>query len=148
MDLSGPHIGTPMIGSKVGNKLGHYFVVLHIRPLRRPRMRTVGTQRSEDQDFLDIEAENDFKDLEPLIYVDIVAQKKDSTEAVKRLIARVRDDHGHMPREVLLRLHSDRGRSSWQWTWSVFVLIMASGGPLLPDTIHRQMVPVRQQWVG
>ena len=87
MDLSGPHIGTPMINSKVGNKLGHYFVVLHIRPLRRPRMRAVGTQRSDDHEFVKLDDEEDFKNLEPLLYVDVVAQKKDSTEAVKRLTA-------------------------------------------------------------
>ena len=73
-------------------------------------MREVGTNFSDDHEIVIVTDEANFRDSEPLLYVEVITHKKDSTGAVKRLIAKVRDDHGHMPREVLVRLHSDKGQ--------------------------------------
>ena len=49
------------------------------------------------------------KDKRPLIYADMLATKADAAAGVQTLLARVRDDHGTMPEEVVFRLHSDKG---------------------------------------
>ena len=45
----------------------------------------------------------------PLIYTHILSKKSETTMAVKKLLAKVKDDHKYMPREILFRMHSDKG---------------------------------------
>ena len=45
----------------------------------------------------------------PLLYVSVVSTKAEASSAVQRLLAKVRDDHGHLPDHVVFRLHSDKG---------------------------------------
>ena len=44
-----------------------------------------------------------------LIYAAVLGSKKEASEAVKRLLAQVNNDHANMPTEIRFRLHSDQG---------------------------------------
>ena len=46
----------------------------------------------------------------PLVYAEVIHAKSDAAAAVKRLLARVKDDHASMPSEIVFRLHSDTGQ--------------------------------------
>ena len=46
----------------------------------------------------------------PLVYCEVVNQKADATAATERMLAQVRDEHGHLPSHAVFRLHSDRGQ--------------------------------------
>ena len=114
VDLSGPHQGTPMIGGKVGSRQGHYFVVLHLRPDRSVGHKSIATQTISEDDpaageIPDAAAE-EADSLMPLLYAEVLSHKADASAGVQRLLARARDDHGHLPNHVVFRCHSDRGQ--------------------------------------
>ena len=44
-----------------------------------------------------------------LIYAAVLGSKKEASEAVKRLLAQVNNDHANMLTEIIFRLHSDQG---------------------------------------
>ena len=46
----------------------------------------------------------------PLVYCEVVNQKADAAAATERMLAQVRDEHGHLPSHAVFRLHSDRGQ--------------------------------------
>ena len=55
--------------------------------------------------------EEDKRDsLLPLIYAEILSHKADASSGTQRLLARARDDHGHLPGHVVFRCHSDKGQ--------------------------------------
>ena len=48
--------------------------------------------------------------LMPLLYAEVLSHKADASAGVQRLLARDRDDHGHLPNHIVFRCHSDRGQ--------------------------------------
>ena len=49
------------------------------------------------------------KPLGPLIYAALLTSKDEAGPEIQRLLAQVRYEHGSMPRELVFRIHSDRG---------------------------------------
>ena len=45
----------------------------------------------------------------PLSYAALLACKSEATDAIKRVMARVRDEHANLPSEFIFRIHSDQG---------------------------------------
>ena len=45
-----------------------------------------------------------------LLYVEVISAKADAAAATQRLLARARNDHGHLPTHIAFRLHSDKGQ--------------------------------------
>ncbi len=118
VDLSGPHEPTPMVGSKIGQRPGHYFVVLTITRDDSLGFVDRGTQTEGDGEQ-EVGSEGQQNDQEeddvlpsglPLLYAAVVSNKSQAAAAVQRMLARVRDDHGHLPGHVVFRLHSDKGQ--------------------------------------
>ena len=114
VDLSGPHQGTPMIGGKVGSRKGHYFLVLHLYPDRSVSHKSIATQTISEGDPIAGEIPDETAEkadsLMPLLYAEVLPHKADASAGVQRLLARARDDHGHLPNHIVFRCHSDRGQ--------------------------------------
>ena len=116
IDLSGPHEATPIVGARIGQRPGHYFCALTLAPDNEVGHvdREVQTQPADgDEEDAELEAPAPPADLgpkTPLVYAEVISTKGDATEAVKRLLAHVRDDHGSVPNGVVFRVHSDRGQ--------------------------------------
>ena len=96
VDLSGPHVATPMLGATLDQASGYYFLVMSVHPDKGP---------SEEGD----ESQQEDERKRPLLHVEVLRRKADTRYAVKRLLAGVRDDHRYIPPGVLLRCHSDKG---------------------------------------
>ena len=118
IDLSGPHEPTPMVGSRVGQKPGHYFLALTINVGQSDGAtdRSVQTE-PRDGPVSGGEPEEPEKPEEvrsrrrpPLIYASILTTKGEATAAVQQLLARVRDDRGSFPGHASFRLPSDEGQ--------------------------------------
>ena len=45
----------------------------------------------------------------PLVYAALLGTKDEAPIAVMHLLAQVRNQHAHLPTEVIFRLHSDQG---------------------------------------
>ena len=45
----------------------------------------------------------------PLLYAALLNRKSDTTREVKKLLAKVRDDHKHLPGGIVFRVHGDKG---------------------------------------
>ena len=130
VDLSGPHEPTPMVGARVGQRPGHYFVVLVIQseehkidastqtsldhgpsaPGRHGIVAETGTEHDQQLALEEVGENLEKMSRMPLVYADVIPTKADAAAAVQRLLARVRDDHGHMPDDIVFRLHSDKGQ--------------------------------------
>ena len=116
IDLSGPREATPMIGARNGQKPGHYFCALTIAPdpnvgaVDREDQTQDPTEAGEQEEVEPVEPPVDPLPKTPLVYAEVVSTKGDATEAVKRLLAQVRDDHASLPQGVVFRAHSDRGQ--------------------------------------
>ena len=128
--LSGPHEPTPRPGNLIHKRPASYFLVLSVRP-----DDTLLEKEAKEEDEEEPEAkesgegeprpssaseqcpepgEGDPKalsasDQRPLLYAALLSQKSEATEAIKKLLAKVRDDHAHLPDTLCFRLHSDRG---------------------------------------
>ena len=48
VDLSGPHEPTPLVGLRLGQRSGHYYVVLTIKPTEGPTQQSTATQTEHD----------------------------------------------------------------------------------------------------
>ena len=99
-----------MVGAKLGQKPGHYYVALTIHPEEKTRYAHVGTQTTEDDHVQEADpGQRTVHPLRlPLIYAEVVSNKSDASSAVQRLLAKVRDDHGHLPDHVAFRLPSNK----------------------------------------
>ena len=78
------------------------------------RYKSIATQTiSEDdpdaEEIPDAAAE-EADSLMLLLYAEVLSHKADASAGVQRLLARARDDHGHLPNHVVFRCHSDRGQ--------------------------------------
>ena len=122
VDLSGPHIATPTQGCRIGQKSGRYFVVLVVRPDLSTAKKTSFTQTEDEAgaDHVEHAGEEEGEDQppyvgQPLIFVEIVGSKADAGDAVKKMIAQVREEMGRLPLTLpthwnVHRLHSDKGQ--------------------------------------
>ena len=119
IDLSGPHEATPRVGAALGQRPGHYFCALTLSedPTVGTASRTVQTE--SDDPSAGATPEDDDPPAEPcrhhgprvpLIYAEVIPTKAEATEAVTRMLAHVRDDHGTCPHGAVFRVHSDRGQ--------------------------------------
>ena len=118
VDLSGPHEATPVVGAKVGQRPAHYFLAVTVDPSQGAHDQGVQTDFG-DQAVATLDGgpprRAEAADLEgavrkpPLIYASLLATKSEASAAVMTVLARIRDDHGHLPGEVVFRLHSDKG---------------------------------------
>ena len=122
VDLSGPHEPTLMPGKRLGQQTARYFLVLSIRSDMGPEQKVAATQTDGDLAQAPVDAANverpvqlapvqpDVEDRRgPLIYCEVLPRKSDAEAAVKRILARVRDDLGRLPASMPHRLHSDQG---------------------------------------
>ena len=87
---------------------------MHLRPDRGVGYKTIATQTVDGDDqgageIADAAGEG-AEDLSPLLYAEVLSHKADAAAGVQRLLARARDDHGHLPDHVIFRCHSDRGQ--------------------------------------
>ena len=122
IDLSGPHEPTPLIGHRIGQRSGHYYLVLSVRPDEGQGHKTRSTQTTTDEGGNDCDESSSQIQIEqvdegevrdsrsPLLYVEVISTKGEAAAAVMRLLARIRDDHGHLPSSIPHRLHSDKGQ--------------------------------------
>ena len=110
-----------MIGQKLGFKPGHYFVVLTVTIDSDLGYRSIDVQTDDaaadppQPDGRDGSAPPASEGTErtsrlPLVYVEVVNQKADAASATERMLAQIRDEHGHLPSHAVFRLHSDRGQ--------------------------------------
>ena len=141
VDLSGPHEPTPMVGAKVGQSAGHYFLVLVIQAEERKVDAT--TQTMNDDQPAPEESDVDVEGVEKmqLLYAEVIATKADAAAAVQRLLARVRDAlcSGSTVTKV---------KSFFRQHLSNIVNIMAFAEPPHRDMIPQPMVQVRMQWAS
>ena len=103
---------------------------------------------SEENESVTVEDEALHKDVVPLLYVEVVAQKRDSTAAVKRLVAKVRDDHGDVPDKYVYDFIQIAGRSSWRQKWRSFARATVFGEQRQRATIRRPTDLVKQLSAG
>ena len=105
VDLSGPHEPTPLVGGKVGQRAGHYFVVMHIRPDNGNGYKDMSTQTYDaglpeppDEHHHELphddgdhpsDEKRQFESKLPLLYADIISTKAEAAAATQRLLARV-----------------------------------------------------------
>ena len=132
VDLSGPHIATPMQGHRIGQMSGRYFVVMVVRPDLSTSMRSTCTQTVDPAPgAVHVEHEGDEEASsyigQPLIYAEIVSSKAEAGEAVKRMVAQVREEMGRLPLSLpshwnVHRLHSDKGQELLPKTLDAFCL--------------------------
>ena len=120
-----------MIGQRLGHKPGHYFVVMTVEIDSHIGYKTTATQTDTVADAQpDVaaeqfppegrdgsappmsEGEEEIKKTSrlPLVYVEVVNQKAEAASATERLLAQLRDEHGHLPTHAVFRLHSDKGQ--------------------------------------
>ena len=88
--------------------------MLHLRPDHSVGYKSIATQTISEDDPVageipDAEGE-EAESLMPLLYAEVLSHKADAAAGVQRLLARARDDHGHLPDHVVFRCHSDRGQ--------------------------------------
>ena len=134
VDLSGPHIATPMQGQRIGQLSGRYFVVMVIRPDLSTAKRSMSTQTADEDPGAAPEvhggdgAAGDPSYVgQPLIYVEIVGSKSETGDAVKKMIGQVREEMGRLPVNLpshwnVHRLHSDKGQELLPKTLDLFCL--------------------------
>ena len=106
----------------MGSRKGNYFLVLHLYPDRSVGHKSIATQTIREGDTIageipDATAEK-ADSLMPLLYAEVLSHKADASAGVQRLLARARDDHGHLPNHIVFRCHfRSRTRVSQQDPW-------------------------------
>ena len=105
-----------MVGQKLGQRPGHYFVALTIDPSTATASAETQTD-GPNSSTSPVETPPGAEPVEgetahrpPLIYAAVISQKSEAAAAVMQLLAAVREDHGGKPNELVFRLHSDRGQ--------------------------------------
>ena len=116
VDLSGPHLATPMPGQRLGQAAARYFVVLVVRPdlsgLRKDAaMQTdappppgaggahVDHEAAENANEEELEIRT-YNPAQPLLYVEIIETRGKAAEAVMKMIAQMREELGNFPAEL------------------------------------------------
>jgi len=118
VDLSGPHIPTPMPGQHYRKQQARYFLALTVRPDFTAATYEVSTQTSTrvtgkapERQCVWTEPRHggDPEELPPLIYTALLRDKTEASDAIKLIFAQINYDHGNFPTEVVFRIHSDKG---------------------------------------
>ena len=133
VDLSGPHVATPMPGMRVGSNGARYFVVMVVRPDLSQGRRDQACQADEAGDAhvghavdgdVAVDAEvpepapadevRTYNPQTPLVYVEILEFKHQAAEAIMKMVALMREELGNFPTSLpeswtVHRLHSDKG---------------------------------------
>ena len=107
VDLSGPHEPSPRPGNHIHFDTVSYFLVLIVRPDLTGEKVDMAVQTGEDEPAPHIPQTEPA--IRPLLYAALLGSKAEAAEAVKTLLAKVNDDHGGLPQELVFRLHSDKG---------------------------------------
>ena len=107
VDLSGPHEPSPRPGNHIHFDTATYFLVLSVRPDRTGEKVDMAVQTG-DEEPAPPEPQPEMGN-RPLLYAALLGSKAEAAEAVKTLLAKVNDDHGGLPHELVFRLHSDKG---------------------------------------
>ena len=107
VDLSGPHEPSPRPGKHIHYDTVTYFLVLSVRPDLTAEKVDRAVQTGEDEPGPPQTQPGIAS--RPLLYAALLGSKAEAAEAVKTLLAKVNDDHGGLPHELVFRLHSDKG---------------------------------------
>ncbi len=109
VDLSGPHEPSPRPGCQLHRDPVTYFLVLTLRP-DMTRVKVDTATQTGDVDQPPSQPQPDLPD-RPLIYAALLGSKSapEVAEAIKELLAQIRDEHAGLPQELFFRIHSDRG---------------------------------------
>ena len=134
VDLSGPHVATPMPGARIGSNGGRYFVVMVVRPDLTGGRKDAACQHdaapaaggapaaheaaggpgpgSDPQPAEEIQSYNPEN---PLIYCEVVEFKSQAADAIIKMMALMREELGRFPTSMpaswtVHRLHSDTGQ--------------------------------------
>ena len=111
VDLSGPHEPTPRPGAPIANHACHYFLVMSVRPdttmaKQDAQVQTSGPEAASD---VVVAVSGTPGEAKPLVYVALLGRTDEAPSAVMHLQAQARNQHAHLPMEVVFRLHSDQG---------------------------------------
>ena len=133
VDLSGPHVATPMPGMRVGSNGARYFVVMVVRPDLSQGRRDQACQADEAGDAhvghaadgdVAVDAEipepalaDEVRTYNPqtlLVYVEIWEFRHQAAEAIMKMVALMREELGNFPTSLpeswtVHRLHSGKG---------------------------------------
>ena len=112
VELSGPHEPSPRPGSHIHCDPVSYFLVLNVWPDQTTEKGDVAVQTGEDEA---VQSEPcSITGGQPLLYAALLGSRAETGEAVKRLLAKVNDDHGGLPQELVLLFHhnTEEGVSS------------------------------------
>ena len=107
VDLSGPHEPTPRPGRHIQKHPATYFLVLTLRLDTTAQQVDMATQTEEDVQPAPCPLPQ--PESRGLIYASLLGSKAEAPEAIKVLLAQIRDDHASLPHTLFFRLHSDRG---------------------------------------
>ena len=107
MDLSGPHEPSPRPGYHIHCDPVTYFLVLSVRSDQTAEKGDMAVQTG-DEEPVQSEPHPPTRD-RPLLYAALLGSKAEAGEAVKMLLAKVNDDHGGLPQELVFRFHSEEG---------------------------------------
>ena len=123
-----------MIGQRLGQRPGRYFVVLTIEVDNITGYKSTAAQTDQEIQAEAVQPEGaqpeggdgsappgppdpdqqgeagELAPRLPLVYCEVVNQKAEAAAATERMLAQVRDEHGHFPHHAVFRLHSDKGQ--------------------------------------
>jgi len=108
-DLSGPHIATPRPGKLTHKDPCYYFLVLTVRPDMTAATCDTGTRYETHPGPAIIAPEATRKAKPALVYAALLGTKDEATDAIKRLLAQINNEHANYPTEIIFRFHSDQG---------------------------------------
>ena len=119
VDLSGPHSPTPRPGNLTHKNPCHYFLVLTVRPDMTAMTCDAATQYENtsigqavgDPDIEAAPSDNlvNSQPKRALVYAALLGTKDEASDAIKKLLVQINNDHANYPTELIFRIHSDQG---------------------------------------
>ncbi len=108
-DLSGPHVATPRPGNHTHKNPCYYFLVLAVRPDLTAATCDSGTQTDPGPVIIAPEPTRKEKPVPALVYAALLGSKDEASDAIKKLLVQINNDHANFPTEIIFRFHSDQG---------------------------------------
>ena len=112
VDLSGPHVATPVPGKRsLTTSRAYYFLVLSIKMAPEEVSVPVGQPASQPADGEEALPQEEPAEVfvKPILYATLLEKKSDATKAIQSLLAQIKSEFGDLPKTMLYRLHSDMG---------------------------------------